>query len=117
MSESLSVFLFILCIFVCSCTQVALKKAANKERSGIYIYLNKEVIISNVIFVGATLLTVFLFRYIQVSTASLLNGVNYIFVLVLSALILKEKITKKKILGMTLILAGVAVYAIFDRGV
>ena len=106
--------LFVLCVFLSSCTQIVLKKSASQQRSGIHVYFNKTVIISNVIFVGITLVAVVLYRYIQLSTATLLNSASYVFVLVLSAIFLKEKISKRKVVGITFILAGVAVYAVLD---
>ena len=108
------VLLFILNVLICSCTQIALKKAAGVERHGIWIYLNWPVIISNVVFVGATLVTVSLYRYMQLSTATLLNSASFIFVPLLSAIFLKEKIEKRTILGIALIISGITIYAVFS---
>ena len=114
MNNTFYVIPFILSVFVSSCTQIYLKKSANKEHKGIYVYLNKTVIISNTIFVGVTLAIVILYRYIQLSTATLLNASSYIFILILSYLFLKEKISKNRIIGILFIIAGISVYAIFD---
>ena len=106
--------IYILSIFACSCSQIFLKKSADKPHSGIRVYFNRVVIISNVVFVGATLITVVLYKYIQLSTATLLSSTSYIFILVLSAIFLKEKISKRKLMGVAFIIAGIAVYAVFD---
>ena len=106
-------FLYALSIFVCACTQIALKKSATEEHRGVRIYLNKTVLLSNIIFVASTLVTVVLYRYIEYVTITLLGSLSYIFVLVLSAALLKEKISKRKMMGSALIIAGIVVYALF----
>ena len=107
--------LFLLSVFVCSCTQITLKKSAAKDRKGIRIYLNKTVIISNIIFVGATLVTVFLYRHIQLSTGALLNSAGYVFVPALSIVFLKEKMSRRKVIGIVFIVIGIAVYALLGE--
>ena len=107
--------MYVLSVFVCSCTQIFLKKSAAEERCGISIYLNKTVITSNIIFVGATFVTIMLYRHIQLSTASLFDSLNYVFVPVLSFIFIKEKVSKRKIGGTILIIMGIAVYAVFGE--
>ena len=114
MSSEFYALIFIFCVFVCSCTQITLKTATFKPRNGLNVYFNRAVIISNVVFFAATLVAVMLYRYIQLSTATLLNSASYIFVFILSAVFLKEKINKRKLIGVIFIMAGIAVYAVFD---
>ena len=105
--------LFLFCVFVSACTQVALKKSADKDRRGLRIYLNAPVMISNVIFVAVSFVIVYLFAYVEYSMAVLLNAAAYVFVPILSRLYLKEKIRPRTIAGILLIITGIAVYAIF----
>ena len=117
MNKGFYAFMFVFSVFVCSCTQISLKKAAAEDRHGISIYLNKTVIISNVIFVGATFVSTILYRHIQLSTASLLGSLSYVFVPVLSLVFIKEKISKRKISGIVLIIMGLAVFAVFGESI
>ena len=118
MNSVVFALLFVLCVFVSSCTQIALKRFATQQQfSGFRIYFNRTVILSNLVFVGVTLITVILYKYIQLSTATLLNSTSYIYVLILNAIFLKEKIGKRKIIGIVFILIGVSVYALFDGAI
>jgi len=112
-SDWVYIAIFILSGFICSCTQIMLKKNADKDYRGIRIYLNFPVIASNFIFLGATLLSVYLMRYIMLSTASILNTLTYVFIPFLSTVFLKEKITKRMIIGISFIICGVAIYSIW----
>jgi len=90
-----------------------LKKNADKGYKGIKIYLNPPVIISNIIFLGATLLSVYLMRYLMLTTFALLNALTYVFIPVLSYIFIKEKISKKMIIGISLIISGVIIYGVW----
>jgi len=90
-----------------------LKKNADKGYKGIKIYLNTPVIVSNFIFLGATLLGVYLMRYIMLTTVALLNALTYVFIPVLSYIFIKEKISKNMIIGITMILFGVVIYGVW----
>ena len=117
MNKVFYVLMYVLSVFVCSCTQISLKKAATVECRGISIYLNKTVIISNVIFVGATFVSTILYRHIQFSTINLLGSLSYVFIPVLSFYFIKEKISKRIITGIILIIMGIAVYAVFGESI
>jgi len=102
--------LFIGSVFISSVSQVLLKKAANKPHDNlIKEYLNPTVIFAYGLFFLSTLLTVFAYRQVPLSLGPVLESSGYIFVSVLSYLVLKEKITKKQFLGVVLILLGIVV--------
>jgi drug/metabolite transporter (DMT)-like permease len=113
MNSPAYMLLFASLVFVCACAQIALKNNAGRAYAGVRIYLNRTVILSNAVFLSATLASVFLLRYIQLSAGALLNSLAYVFVPVLSAIFLKEKIGQRTILGIALIMAGMLVYAIW----
>lgn len=93
-----------------SVSQVILKTSANKEHSGfIKEYLNVRVITAYAIFFASTIITVFAYKYVPLSLGPVLESSGYVFVAVLSYFILKERLTKKQIIGMMLIIAGVLV--------
>ena len=93
--------------------QVLLKKSADtKKDSIIKEYLNVKTICSYSIFFIATLCSVFAYKYLPLSYGPILGTLEYIFVAVLSYIFLKEKIKKKKLIGLLIVLAGVFIYSI-----
>ena len=99
--------------FVSAIAQIILKKSAGKEyESRIREYLNVPVITAYAIFFGATLCTIIAYKEIPISFGPILGASEYVFVAVLSKLILKEHISKKKILGLAVIILGIVVYAV-----
>lgn len=106
-------FIFLLGVFVSSISQIILKKSSQKQyASPIKEYLNAPVIIAYCIFFSATLCSVFAFRYIPLSMGPILESSGYIFVALLSYFILKEKLNRKKILGLATIIIGILVYSL-----
>lgn len=103
------ILLFIGCVFLSSCSQILLKHSAKKGYEGIRVYLNLETIAGYCIMIGMTLAATLLYRYVELSTGTVLDATGYIFVLGLSVLILKETITKKQMIGMLFILAGTVI--------
>ena len=99
--------------FVSAIAQIILKKSAGKEyESKIKEYLNFPVITAYAIFFGATFCTIIAYKEIPLSLGPILGASEYVFVAVLSKLILKEEISKKKVLGLAVIIIGIIVYAI-----
>ena len=95
--------------FISAYSQVLLKKAAMKHYdSRLREYLNWPVIIAYAIFVAAALMTVYSYRGVEVSQGTLLETTGYIFVFAFDVMIFHEKMTRRKILGTLLIIAGVA---------
>ena len=106
------VLLFLLSVFVSSCSQIALKKSTNKKHeSKIREIMNPLVLGAYICFFGASLLTVFAYRGVDLSWGPVLETTSYIYILILSAIFLKEKITKKKVLGNIIIIIGIGIYA------
>lgn len=104
--------IFIFGVFISSISQIILKKSANlKHDSWIKEYLNPRVIFAYIIFFGATLCSVWAYTVIPLSLGPILESAGYIFVSVLSWLFLKEKITKQKMLGLSVIIVGIIIYS------
>ena len=105
--------IFIASVLISSLSQVVLKKSASKKYPSIIAeYLNPQVIFAYALFFIATLVTVYAFRYIPLSFGPVLESLSYIFVGILSVYVLKEKVTKKGLVGMALIIIGVIVFAL-----
>lgn len=105
--------IYLLGVIVSAFAQILLKKSANIERENkIKEYLNFKTIFAYGIFFGATLCSVFAYKYVPLSMGPILGTTEYIFVALLSYWLLKEKIEKKKLIGLVTIIIGVLVFSI-----
>lgn len=105
--------IYILGVIISALAQVLLKKSANIERENkLKEYLNFKTIFAYAIFFGATLCTVFAYKYVPLSMGPILGTTEYIFVAILSYWLLKEKISKKKLIGLITIVIGVLIFSI-----
>lgn len=92
-------------------SQILLKVSADKKyQSVIFEYLNPYVIVSYALFVFVLGLNVFIFRTVDYRYGIVLNSVPTVMVLLLSCFILKEKITKRRVIGNIVILLGVIIF-------
>lgn len=97
--------------FLGAISQLLLKQSAGKEyKSIIYEYLNWRVITAYAIYFGVLLLNTWCFTKVPMKLGPVIDCLTYVFVLLLSFLVLKEKSNKGKMLGNLLILAGVLIY-------
>lgn len=100
-------------VFVSSVSQVLLKKSAQEtHKNRLAEYLDPRVIIAYAIFFGATLLTVVALRVVPVSMGTVLESSGYLFVTVLGVIFLKEKVSRRKLAGLLIIVAGILIYAL-----
>lgn len=105
--------IFVVGVFISSMSQIILKKSAEKEYpSKIREYLNVRVIFAYIIFFGATLCSILAYTKIPLSLGPILESSGYFFVAVLSYIFLKEKISKQKMLGLSIIIIGIIIYAL-----
>jgi multidrug transporter EmrE-like cation transporter len=104
--------IFLLGIFVSSVSQLMLKTSANElHQNFVKEYLNAKVIFAYILFVGATFCSIYAYRGIPLSWGPILESSGYIFVSILSVFILKESISRKKVIGLSIIICGIIVYA------
>lgn len=104
--------IYLLSVFVSSVSQILLKKSAQEDhKSRLAEYLDLRVVIAYGLFFGATLITVVALRYVPVSLGTVLESAGYLFVTVLGVLFLKERVSKRKWLGLVIIVAGILIYA------
>ena len=91
--------LMLICTMFSAVSQILLKQSANEEHaSALREYLNWRVIVAYLIFGSVLLLNTY--AYTQV------------FVLLLSFGVLKEKVSKGKLIGNLIIILGVLVYTL-----
>ncbi len=99
-------------VFISAVSQVMLKKAAQKNYdSVIKEYLNPLVIFAYVLFVGTTFLSILAYKGIPLSMGPILEATSYIYVTFFGVKIFKEKLNKKKLIALALIIAGIVVYS------
>lgn len=105
-------WLIIVGVFISSISQVMLKKAAMKEyKSKVEEYLNPLVIGAYMLFVLTTFLSIFAYKGIPLSMGPVLEATSYIYVTIFGVKIFHEKIDKKKVIALVLIIGGIMVYS------
>ena len=107
--------LLLIGVFCSAVSQVMLKKAALRQYpSKLREYLNPLVIIAYVIFVGTTFLSIYAYKGIPLSMGPVLEATSYIYVTIFGVTIFKEKLNRRKLLGLLLIVAGIAAYSLLE---
>lgn len=105
--------ILILSVFISALSQVLLKKSAMKSyASFIREYLNFYVVSAYAIYFIAVFLDLLALRKVPVSFVPVAEASSYIFVLLFGRIFFKETFSKRKILAMILILAGIIVFVI-----
>lgn len=111
MSRYIGIWMF--SVLISSFSQVLLKIAANKRYdSKIREYLNPIVITAYGIFFLSTLLTMYALKFVPLTMSPVIESTSYIFVPIFGVLMLKEKISKRRLLGMGIMLIGMLVFAL-----
>lgn len=97
--------------FLSAVSQILLKQSANRTYDRPFgDYLNWRVITSYGMYFGILFLNTWCYTRIDMKYGSVVDSFCYVFVMLLSWLVLKEKITSRKLLGNLLIICGVLVY-------
>lgn len=108
------VLMFVASATIAAFAQLLLKKSAlEKHDSVLREYLNWKVIVGySLMFVGMLLGVIGYGKGVQVKSGSVTESIGIVEVAVLSAIFFHEKLTKKKVLGIALILIGIVVFNI-----
>ncbi len=103
--------LALLSVVIASFSQVMLKLGAGKTYySKIREYLNFYVITGYGMLFVSMVLTIVAYSHLSYLSVPVVEAVGYVLVPVLSYFIFKEKLTKRKLLGILFILLGIMVY-------
>ena len=99
-------------VFLASCSQILLKKSAQKDHSSkIAEVLNRNVVFAYGVFLCTVIInTIALGHGVNVKDLPILEALGYIFVPVLSFLFLNEKMAKKDLFAVILIIFGIVVF-------
>ena len=103
--------LAILSVFVASVSQTLLKWESGKEHASLLReYLNAGVIGGYGLLALSMLLTMFAYRRLPLSMTPAFESFSYIFVTIFGVTVFHERVTKKKLLALGLILAGILIF-------
>ena len=106
-------FAAILALIISSLSQVLLKKSSGeKKKNIIFEYLNIKVITAYGITFLSMILIVYSFIGISYKYGAIIESMGYLLVMIFSCIFLREKITLRKVLGNTVIIAGVIVFCL-----
>ena len=96
-----------------SFSQILLKKSAQKEKKSIIQeYINPYVIGGYAITAICMILTIIAYRGMPFKYGAVLESLTYLYIMVLSKLLLGEKLTRKKIIGNIIIVIGVIILSL-----
>lgn len=99
--------------FFSALSQILLKQSANKDYpTPLKEYLNWRVITAYGLFFGILLLNTWCYTQVDMRYGPVIDTAAYVFVLILSRVILKERITRGKIIGNLIIILGIIVYTL-----
>jgi len=102
--------IFFLSVLIASVSQILLKKSAMKQYAYKWQeYLNPYVIFGYGLLFLSMLLTVYGYKGVDLKTGPVIESTSYVFVAILSAIFLKERVSGKKKLGLLIIVIGVIV--------
>ena len=111
------IFFYILMLvsaFITASSQIMLKVSANKEyKHIIFEYLNPNVIISYTGYVLVLIINVIIYTRVDYRFGVVINSLATVLIMLMSKLILKETLIKKKLIGNILIILGVACFSLF----
>lgn len=104
--------LVILGIFSCSFSQLFLKKSANREhKSKLFEVVNPLVILAYAVFICSLLVNIWaMSKGVQLKEMAMLESLGYIFVPLLSWLVLRETITRRTVIAIIIIISGIIVF-------
>lgn len=97
--------------FASAVSQILLNISATKKyESRIREYLNPWVISSYIILGIVLVINVYLLSFMNLKEENAIASSTYVFVLILSRIILKEKINRNKVVGNSLIIIGIMIF-------
>jgi len=104
-------FLMLLSELIASTSQILLKKSAEKSySSAIREYLNFFVIGGYSLLMVSMVISLFCYNGLGYMGTVVMEPISYVIVMFMSRAVFKEKITVRKMVGMSLIVCGIAVF-------
>ena len=110
MNSSIFPYLLILLLSVsiASFAQLLLKKEASREHSSFLSqYLNIPVLLAYFLLFIAAFCSLFAFRVLPLALSPLAEAFSQILIVTMSVVFLRENMTKRKLLGLAVIISGI----------
>lgn len=107
-NNSLALLVALTGAFLSAVSQYLLKRAAEKNhQNALQSLLEPRVLFAYGIFFVVLLANLFTLKYLPLYLLPIIEASSYVYVALLSVFVLKEPLSKRKILGLLCILAGV----------
>jgi multidrug transporter EmrE-like cation transporter len=105
------IFFFLISVFIASISQILLKISANRTYTNrVNMILNPNIGIAYGLFILSMIITTLALRGIEFKLAPIIESIGYVYILILSRILLKEKITSTKLFGNIIIIIGIIVF-------
>jgi len=103
----------ILSVILSSLSQILLKKSSGeKKKHWIFEYINPKVLIAYGTIFVCMFLMIFAFTGMYYRYGAVIESLAYLLIMVFSRIFLKEKITKRRVIGNLIIVIGVLIFTI-----
>lgn len=110
------ILIVILMGFVASYASICLKRSTENRVRPLEILKSGWLWAGGFLYVGASLMNIFLLKHLLYSVVVPLGALTYVWTMFLSRWLLHERITKSKVLGISVILVGVVLLALSSSG-
>lgn len=108
---SIHFWILVVSVIIASFSQILLKKSAGKQYTSlIREYLNAYVICGYGMMFLSMFLTIIAYSSLDFTNVQIVEALGYIMILFLSYFFFREKISKRKVMGMLFIVGGLLVY-------
>jgi len=105
--------LAIFSVFIASVSQTLLKRESGRAHESLAReYLNAGVLGGYGLLALSMLLTMFAYKKLPLSLTPAFESFSYIFVTIFGVTVFREKVTKKKLLALGVIIAGILVFSL-----
>ena len=111
MTDYLCAGIMIAAAFLSACSQILLKSSTHDEhKTPLSVYLNVKVILAYAIFALTLFMNIYAYTGIEYKFGSVLLSSAYLFTMLLSVVVLKDRLTWRCVAGNLLLMAGIVVY-------
>jgi|AGTN01.1.fsa_nt_gi EamA-like transporter family. len=100
-------------ILLTGVSQTLLKIGANGQPSGLGTYLNPASLAGYALFLVVTVCSVLALRDMELKSFYAMASLNFLVIMILSWLVLGERLTKNKVAAVTIIIAGIIVFNVW----
>ena len=98
---------------IAALSQVLLKRESGQAHGSLWReYLNVRVIAAYLLLAGSVLLTTLAYRGLPLSMGPVFESGSYVFVTLFGVLLFKEKLGRRRLPALLLILAGILLYTL-----